>query len=212
MFGRTRSRWLIGVLGGLTLMGGFLALSGCSTTYPSRDPVGETFPRVSGRALSGETMTFPDDTLGSPVLFLIGYVQDTQFDIDRWLLALTMAEVDVALYELPTIPGMGPRLVSSQIDGGMRKGIPEEDWGLVVTVYGDADAIARFTGNEDGPTIADREGGPSSAAPPGLLDTERRSSGTGGPSRGARAKLAGHGPPPARDRAARLLPRTRPER
>jgi hypothetical protein len=34
----------------------------------------------------------------------------------------------------------------------MRSGIPREDWGSVVTVYGDGGAIARFTGNETGLT------------------------------------------------------------
>jgi predicted transcriptional regulator len=30
----------------------------------------------------------------------------------------------------------------------MRSGIPQEDWAIVATVYDDADAIARFLGNE----------------------------------------------------------------
>ena len=31
----------------------------------------------------------------------------------------------------------------------MRRGIPEEDWGAVITVYGDAGEIVRLTGNEN---------------------------------------------------------------
>ena len=31
----------------------------------------------------------------------------------------------------------------------MRNGIPEEDWGIVITVYKDAEKIARFLGNNN---------------------------------------------------------------
>jgi hypothetical protein len=51
--------------------------------------------------------------------------------------------------EVPTIPGIVPRIISDRIDNGMRSGIPMEDWGSVITVYRDADAIVRFTGNEN---------------------------------------------------------------
>jgi hypothetical protein len=30
----------------------------------------------------------------------------------------------------------------------MRRGIPEEDWGSVITVYDDAESILAFTGNQ----------------------------------------------------------------
>ena len=41
-------------------------------------------------------------------------------------------------------------MFANQIDAGMRKGIPEEDWGSVVTVYDEAAPIVAFTGNENG--------------------------------------------------------------
>ena len=82
-------------------------------------------------------------------LLLVGYEQDTQFDIDRWLLGLTQAGVKVRTHELPTIPGLAPRMFSGSIDNGMRSGIPSEDWGAVITVYGDGAAIAKLTGNEN---------------------------------------------------------------
>lgn len=48
---------------------------------------------------------------------------------------------------------MVPRMISGTIDGGMRRGIPEEDWGGVVTLYGDdAASVAAFTGDADGLT------------------------------------------------------------
>ena len=82
-------------------------------------------------------------------VFGIGYKMKTQFDIDRWLLGLHDSGIDVPVYEVPTLPGMGPRLFSNSINDGMRQGIPEEDWGVVIAVYRDADRLARFLGNEN---------------------------------------------------------------
>ena len=129
-----------------------LSVTGCSTTYERRDPTGETFPTVTGTALDGTEVTFPDAGGDQPLLLLVGYDQDAQFDIDRWMLALTQAEVRVRFYEVPTIPGLFPRMFSGTIDDGMRRGIPEPDWGGVVTLYGDAPQVAAFTGNRDGLT------------------------------------------------------------
>ena len=129
-----------------------LALGGCSTTFDRRDPTGETFPSVRGEALDGQEVALPEIGAGAPMLLLVGFDQDAQFDIDRWLLGLTESKTDVRIFEVPTIPGMVPRWISGTIDGGMRRGIPEEDWGLVVTLYADAEKVARFTGNRDGLT------------------------------------------------------------
>ncbi|MEM7203389.1 MAG: hypothetical protein AAF628_24210 [Planctomycetota bacterium] len=131
---------------------GLSFIPACSSTYPRRDPTGETFPTVRGESLAGDDVELPAIAAGQPLLLLIGYDQDAQFDIDRWLLGLTQAEVGVRMLELPTIPGMFPRMFSGTIDGGMRRGIPREDWGGVVTLYADAEPVAQFTGNADGLT------------------------------------------------------------
>lgn len=127
----------------------FLA-GACSSTCPRRDPTGEPFPRVVAKALDGTEVVLPDAALGAPCVLLIGYRQNSQFDLDRWLLGLSESQTKVRAYEVPTLPGMLPGMFSGFIDGGMRRGIPQEDWGSVVTVYGDADKICAFTGNEDG--------------------------------------------------------------
>lgn len=125
-----------------------LVATGCATRYPLRDPTGDRFPSVAGQALDGQTVRFPDAVAGRPAVLLIAYDQDTQFDVDRWLLGLLQGKLQAPLYEMPTIPGAIPRLLAGTIDEGMRGGIPSEDWGSVVTVYDDADPIARFTGND----------------------------------------------------------------
>jgi hypothetical protein len=134
------------LIGTLLVSGLFVA---CQTPYERRDPTGEVFPSVSGTALNGEVMSLPHSLSGEPALLLIGFEQDTQFDLDRWALGLWQSGFGLSVIEVPTIPGLVPRVISDRIDAGMRSGIPMEDWGSVVTVYRDADAIVRFTGNEN---------------------------------------------------------------
>ena len=134
---------------------GVVMLNGCSSSIPNRNPVGEAFPSVEGKSLEKAATRLPEDLAGKPAVLLIGYKQKTQFDIDRWLMGLLQAgvgtEVDVQLLEIPTIPGLLPTMASGWIDNGMRSGIPEEDWGAVVTLYGDAaEPVARMTGTENG--------------------------------------------------------------
>lgn len=119
----------------------------CRSTVQNRVPLQQPFPTVQGRSLAGEEVRLP--VVGEPTRLLVGYAQDAQFDADRWLFGLLQAGLPVRVIELPTIPGLFPRLISGTIDSGMRSGIPSEDWTSVVTVYGSAaSTIVEFTGNE----------------------------------------------------------------
>jgi hypothetical protein len=120
---------------------------GCGSV-PNRDPSGEPFPAVRAESLRGERVALPGAFAGAPCILLVGYVQETQFDLDRWLFGLLQAEVKIPVREVPTIEGWLPGLFAGWIDSGMRSGIPEEDWGSVLTVYDDAEAIVQLTGNE----------------------------------------------------------------
>jgi hypothetical protein len=122
----------------------------CGSTRPNRSPLGEVFPSVQGTALDGEEWSLPEDLSGETAILLIGYKQNAQFDIDRWLIAFAMAGVQSKVLEVPTIEGLAPGIFSGQIDGGMRSGIPEVVWEAVVTIYGDAPEVVEFTGNENG--------------------------------------------------------------
>ena len=64
-------------------------VGGCSTTFPRRNPTGEAFPSVRGTSLEGAEVALPEVGKGAPLLLLIGYEQNTQFDLDRWLLGLS---------------------------------------------------------------------------------------------------------------------------
>ncbi|MGB0897796.1 MAG: hypothetical protein ACPGSN_01000 [Psychrobium sp.] len=122
-------------------------LMSCSASYQNNDVTGKNFPAVSGENLEKTPVTIPHAFAGQPVLLLVGYKQDSQFDIDRWLIGLDMTQTAVSVYEIPTIAGMFPRMFSTMIDNGMRAGIPKELWRGVITVYQDGERVQAFTGN-----------------------------------------------------------------
>jgi hypothetical protein len=138
------------VLTSLAMVAGLVAaLGGCSSTIENRDPSGEPFPSVEATSLAGDTVRIPEDFAGAPVLLLVGYVQGSQFDIDRWLYGAIDADLEVALREVPAARGAAASLAKGFIDSGMQRGIPKDEWGAVTTTYGDAaEAIGRFTGTE----------------------------------------------------------------
>ena len=122
----------------------------CTKDIKNRKTEGEIFPTVTGNSLSGKKWNLPKDFSSKKTLLLIGYKQNTQFDIDRWLIGLNARNVKVDLYEIPTVSGLIPYMISDKIDSGMKSGIPEKLWPIVITVYEDADKIIGFTGNENG--------------------------------------------------------------
>jgi hypothetical protein len=124
-------------------------LSACSAQYPNQQLIGKQFPTIRGESLAQQQVTIPTDFNAEKTLLLLGYKQDSQFDIDRWLIGLDMLGVTLATYELPTIAGMAPRMFSTFIDSGMRKGIPKELWGGVITIYKDGETVQKFTGNQN---------------------------------------------------------------
>ncbi len=134
-----------------TAAASLFVLSSCSTSYPNRSPVGEPFPTVQGKNLDGMEFTLPGDFKGSKAIVVIGYVQDAQFDIDRWSIGFFTAPFPLPpVYEVPTIPGLIPSMFKGRIDEGMRSGIPRQSWKDVITVYGDdGSKIVQWTGNEN---------------------------------------------------------------
>ncbi|AWB56188.1 hypothetical protein [Colwellia sp. Arc7-D] len=126
-----------------------LLLTGCSTQYANKDITGQIFPSVVGTTLEKKSVSIPGDFNDDLTLLLIGYKQNSQFDIDRWLIALDVTETQVKVYEVPTIQGLFPEMFSTVIDNGMRAGIPKPLWQGVVTIYDDGERIQAFTGNEN---------------------------------------------------------------
>jgi hypothetical protein len=126
-----------------------ILLTACSSyEHPGEVTLGDPMISATGQSLEGENVTIPDAFSGRNTLLLFGYKQDSQFDIDRWLIGLDMTDTKVDVYEIPTIQGMFPRMFSTFIDNGMRSGIPKELWKGVITVYEDGERIQKFTGNQ----------------------------------------------------------------
>ncbi len=125
-----------------------LFLCGCSTQYPNKKPLNEIFPTVAGETLTEEKVQLPTHFSAEKTVLLLGYVQNAQFDIDRWLIGLDMTNTKLPVYELPTIAGMFPQFFSTQINEGMRSGIPKELWKGVITIYEGGDKVQAFTGNQ----------------------------------------------------------------
>jgi hypothetical protein len=122
---------------------------GCSSNYDNQSRIGQSFPTINGENLEKKIINIPEAFKGEITLLLIGYKQNSQFDIDRWLIGLDMTETKVNAYEIPTIQGMFPRMFSTLIDNGMRAGIPKSLWKGVITVYDDGERVQAFTGNKN---------------------------------------------------------------
>jgi hypothetical protein len=112
--------------------------------------VGEVFPTVNGKNLDGVEKTLPGAFRGKKAILILGYEQNTQFDVDRWGIGFFTADLPLPpVYEIPTIAGLIPSLFKGAIDNGMRSGIPKESWKDVITVYGrDGSTLTKWTGTE----------------------------------------------------------------
>ena len=124
-------------------------LFGCLKTFANKNPIGEKFPSVKGQSLDKNIYKIPEDFFGEKVLFLIGFVQNTQFDIDRWTIGLDQKNIIVKTYELPSTQGLVPIIFKTRLNDSMRSGIPNEIWGGVITIYKEGQKIQEFTGNEN---------------------------------------------------------------
>lgn len=127
----------------------FTLFSACTTTYPNKNPTGENFPTVKGKSLAGKEWILPQDLAGEAVILLLGYKQEAQFDIDRWLIGLDAKQVKLPIFEIPVLAGIIPKMIQDRIDKGMQRGIPSELWKVVITVYEDGQKLVETTGNEN---------------------------------------------------------------
>lgn len=85
-------------------------------------------PKVSGRNLNRQKLTFPDDFTGAYNLVFIAFLRRHQDDIDRWvphIEALAKAYPDLHYYEFPTLADRG-MLYRMFLNEGMRAGIPAD--------------------------------------------------------------------------------------
>ena len=118
-----------------------------SDETPVPDPVGRRFPTVTGTALSGESVCFPDDLFGAPWCCwspTSAWPRSTC----RAGLSFAVREPGLTVYEVPTIPAIAYRPWAGWIDNGMRKGVPRVLWPQVVTLYGEGVPVHEFLGDD----------------------------------------------------------------
>jgi hypothetical protein len=130
-----------------------LLIIGCSSrraVESAPELIGQSLPSFRGESLDGRMVQFPEEVRGRPHLLLVAYVQEAQFDVDRWVLGVLQAKAPVSVLELPTISSLGAQLAKGFINRGMKQGIPREDWASVVTVYGDAEVLRSHVGEIPG--------------------------------------------------------------
>ena len=146
----TRIVMATSILGSVLLSLALMAGCGAGNIVASGPLVGKLFPTVTGTSLMDEQVTLPNEFEGGVAIYMIGYVQQTQFDIDRWTIGLLQVGPQASIVEIPTISGLVPTFMSGWIDDGMRSGIPKEDWPSVITLYGNgAGVVASLTGTEN---------------------------------------------------------------
>lgn len=93
------------------------------------------FPTISGENLKGKEFEFPRDFKTDRVLILFAYEQEQADKLSSWVEGLGLLNSQIEWYETPVI-AMPLQLGSYIIDGGMRKGIPDERiQERVVTLY-----------------------------------------------------------------------------
>lgn len=110
------------------------------TTHADYSIGTRTFPKLTGRSLSGARVAAPAGLVGDLNLVFVPFLQRQQLDINRWIRMLGDIEEThegLALYEIPLMRRF-PKAYQSFIDSGMRAGIPDpKTRSRTVTVYTD---------------------------------------------------------------------------
>jgi hypothetical protein len=110
--------------------------------------IGDPFPRLEAKFLTGRKAVLPDAAAGKSALVMMGFTYDSRFDVERWAEHVRRefgANGTVTFFEVPVIGGMG-RMAKWFIDSGMRKGTPKELHENVITVYGGSDRWKKAMG------------------------------------------------------------------
>ena len=100
--------------------------------------VGDPFPVLKGRFLTGGDALLPRASSGKVALVAMGFTYQSRFPVEAWgswYRAAIGPRTDVTFFEVPMIGGLA-RFGSWFIDRGMRSGTPAELHDRVITVYG----------------------------------------------------------------------------
>ncbi|HOQ05739.1 MAG TPA: hypothetical protein PKY88_11055 [Anaerohalosphaeraceae bacterium] len=146
------------------VLGVFLtALSGCSPSRPEENAMVSQdrrsagfFPTVTGRNLTGQSFTFPDNLRKDYNLIAVAFLRQQQADVDTWIAQMEPLEAQLpsfAFFEVPTIRKMNP-FSRWFIYQGMRGGIPSQAARQrTVTLHIDKEPFKKALGIESEETI-----------------------------------------------------------
>ncbi|MFW6083265.1 MAG: hypothetical protein ACOC7O_01335 [Thermoplasmatota archaeon] len=111
--------------------------------------VGDKFPELESKSLSGKKVKIPDDLKGEINLISVAFVREAQAMLDSWIYPFQDMCEGKSAYELPMIDGYFWKIFSGFIDEGMKAGIPERKHDYVVTYYGDTSKFKNKLGIKD---------------------------------------------------------------
>jgi hypothetical protein len=106
-------------------------------TQTEKDTSGMRFPDIKTVSLAGDTISIPRDTQGKYTLLCFAFVQKAQSLVDTWTFPILekYPSDEIHYYEIPMLAG-GYKFVRGFIDGGMKRGVPQNLHRHVATYYG----------------------------------------------------------------------------
>lgn len=98
---------------------------------------GMKMPDIETVSLAGDTINLPRDTRGKYTVLCFAFVQKAQSLVDTWTLPILekYPSDEIFYYEIPMLAG-GYKYVRGFIDGGMKRGVPQNLHRHVATYYG----------------------------------------------------------------------------
>lgn len=90
----------------------------------------DSFPVIEADSLAGAKVTLPAAAKGHPTVVIIGFTHESQNQTDAWARKVA-GQYDY--YSMAVIED-APRLVRGMITSGMKKGVPKDQLGRVMTV------------------------------------------------------------------------------
>ncbi len=125
-------------------------------TEPALTLIGRRFPRLTATAISGRTVTLPDDAQGAVSLVVVAFLETARPMVESWSGPFEQAFTGNPRVKTYLVLVVGDRLgepFSGRVDEAMRGGIPPEKYDQVLTYAGDAEQCRRLFGIDD-PSLA----------------------------------------------------------
>jgi hypothetical protein len=116
-----------------------------------RIQIGDRMPRLEGEYLTGEDAVLPEAARGKVAFVALGFTYDSRYAVEPWAAWFREEfgdDASATFFEVPMIGGLA-RLGKWFIDGGMRRGTPEQFHNNVITVYGGTGEWKDRVGFED---------------------------------------------------------------